>query len=175
MDTFRTSRCRTRKAGTWECSTVFAQKYTLEVRYVGTKGIHLPVQLAQSNRPNLIITISCRRIVRARPGDSSMALTTTADDIMPTRVCLLRTQCWIRCCNRSWASCPMARRSTTVCRRSFAATSPTACNSRPPGPGAILRQLDGRRLLNVSDAASSAGLPVLCCDWSTRLWIVAIA
>ena len=23
---------------------VFAQKYTLEVRYVGTKGIHLPVQ-----------------------------------------------------------------------------------------------------------------------------------
>ncbi len=39
-----TRRCRTRRPGRPGIQHIFANKYTLEVRYVGTRGIHLPVQ-----------------------------------------------------------------------------------------------------------------------------------
>ena len=50
---------------TWTAGVqhIFANKYTLEVRYVGTRGIHLPVQ-TRLNRTSPVTrdTSTCRRI-----------------------------------------------------------------------------------------------------------------
>ncbi len=61
---------------------VFAQKYTLEVRYVGTKGIHLPVQTRLNKQSTSGVNIGYLPTYLAAPSQAQLnALPLTLDDI----------------------------------------------------------------------------------------------
>ena len=63
---------------------VFGKKYTAEVRYVGTRGIHLPVQQQLNVQPKVSLVVSCRLSLPSGCGDRN-SLTTTLAQI--SRLC----------------------------------------------------------------------------------------
>ena len=76
---------------TWNLGVqhVFAQKYTLEVRYVGTKGIHLPVQTRLNRQDKASLTNGYLPTYLQNPGQSvldTLPLTLTQINARPSYV-----------------------------------------------------------------------------------------
>ena len=73
-------------AETWSLGVqhVFAQKYTVEIRYLGTRGIHLPTQV-QINKQPAVTTANQLRTYMEVPSITELAtLTNTLASINPT-------------------------------------------------------------------------------------------
>ncbi|HEU5352656.1 MAG TPA: carboxypeptidase regulatory-like domain-containing protein [Terracidiphilus sp.] len=70
-------------AETWNLGVehVFAQKYTMEVRYVGTRGIHLPTQIQPNVAPQVTAANQLQTYMEAPSADELTSLTNTLSAI----------------------------------------------------------------------------------------------
>ena len=151
---------------TWNLGVqhMFAQKYTLDVRYVGTRGIHLPVQARLNRQTKTSLQHGTCRPSCTNPGQAhwmrcrSRSTQINAEQQLRSRLRMRRA---------STAPTWSASRTTELLQlqRPADAVQPQL-HQRPAVPGGLdlepcLRQLDSRRLLDRADAASSAGLPEL--------------